>query len=420
MTMNKTLYFFGRPVTGLLMIFLLVISSSTLHAVAQSTPVVSPSRIDVTLASGECATHQIDVTLGPTPLPQLDVAMVIDVTGSMSDEIAGVTRSVEKIAADIRSLVPDVAFALATLADYEGVGGDNGDYPWRLDLNFTQDEIRLRSALANIDLMGGGDEPESYIRALYETQFLGWRDASRRLVILFGDAYPVEPDPGRDSKPGTSDDLAVESVLSQLIEEDITVMAVWSTGEYLVYFQNLVELTGGQAYSLEDTAQIPAIIQKMVQSTVSLIRTMTLRPESSGRAWLSWTPTIFSIVKPEESRQFEVTVCVPEGTASGDYSFDLDATGDGARLGTAKITVHVPANTQTAFVAGLSPWWLLLPLLLLALLIFLFLRSHRRVARVVPLPNTSFTTLKKAGFSENPKPRPNSGSTITKGRRPPQ
>ncbi|MBK9233371.1 MAG: VWA domain-containing protein, partial [Anaerolineae bacterium] len=142
---------------------------------------------------------------------QLDVVFVFDVTGSMSAEIDQMKARATEIVQRVQAIVPDTVFAVATLSDYPRVTGGESlfdvlgnlisfgsgdDYPWRMDLDFTPQATRVQSAINNIQLMDGGDGPESYLRALQEVQNLSWRPRTRRIVVLFGDSYAHDPDPG--------------------------------------------------------------------------------------------------------------------------------------------------------------------------------------------------------------------------------
>jgi len=425
---------------------------------AQAT--VTPDRIEVTLEPGDCTDETVTVTMGEAPIPRLDVALVIDVTSSMWGVISEVTRSASRIVADVRALVLDSAFALATLADYPAGGGllslltgygGPGDYPWRVDQDFTQDETRIQAVLDNIVLLDGGDTPESYLRALYETQFMSWREGSRRIVILFGDSSPHDPDPGRDAIEDTADDLTQRGVIAQLAAADITVLAVYDTSAPRGFYEDIADGTGGQDFRLDRVEQIPQVVQQLVEAAVTRIDTLTLAPAPPGDTWLRWNPDAHHDVGPLERRDFALTLCVPEGTVGGDYTFDLTVTGDGAVVGRIPVLVHVleptptptstptststptPTSTSTAtptptptptpvppllLVVRRFPWCLLLvPLLLLALLLAIWRRRKRpsTSARPVVSPGPRMGLSGPVRRVQKPSRRP-SGADVTHGR----
>jgi len=426
---------------------LLSLLGGSLAGVAQAQATVTPNRIEITLGPGACADETVTVTLGETPIPQLDVALVIDVTGSMSDVIGEVTHSAGQIVADVRALVPDAAFALATLADYPaGDGllslftdyGGPGDYPWRVDQDFTQDETRVQAALDNIVLMDGGDEAESYLRALYETQFLSWREGSRRIVVLFGDSYPHDPDPGRDESEGSADDLTLDEVTKELTAADITVLGVYTNEGVRSFYETVADQTGGQAFHMNRVEDVPQVIEQLIEATVTLIRTLTLEPTSPGDTWLRWEPDAHHDVASLEMRDFALALCVPEGTAGRDYTFDLTVTGDGAIVGRIPVLVHVPeptpiptsiptstptpTPTSTPTPAPVAPpplpggfcwWWLLIPVLLLPLLTALWWWSRRSAPAGPPVkPGSRPGSAPPGRPVQKPAPRPG-GADIT-------
>jgi len=418
------------------LLLLLLNSNPAGTALAQAT--VTPDHIEVTLEPGACAHETVTVAMGEAPIPNLDVVLVIDVTGSMSDVIDEVTRSAGQIVNDIRALVPDTAFALVTLADYpneEGLlslltgYGEEGDYPWRLDQDLTPDESLVQAALNKITIMDGGDDPESYLRALYETRFLSWREGSRRIVILFGDSYPHDPDPGRDETEGTDDDLTQDGVIAQLAAADIVVLAVYTNLFYQDFYQAVADGTGGQAFILDRVEQIPPAVRQMVEATVTRIRTLTLEPGPPGDTWLRWEPDAHHDVAPSETRDFALTLCVPEGTLGGDYTFDLTVTGDGATIGRIPVMIHIPAPAPTPMAVSTpilpspppSPlkfpwWWLLIPLLLLLLLAALWwwLRHSTRPGPVVkPGPRKGPVPTGRSVHKTPSRPR---GADVTHGR----
>lgn len=205
--------------------------------------VITPDHIEGTLAAGQCLDTTITLKRGPGPIPQLDLVLVFDVTGSMADEINEMKTRATEMVRRVQTIVPDTVFAVATLSDYPMVTGGESlfdilgnlvsfgkgdDYPWRLDLDFSPEAARVQAAIDNIGLLDGGDNPESYLRALQEVQNLHWRPRTRRIVVLFGDSYAHDPDPGPDAQMNTADDITLASALQGLQEAGVSVMAIYS------------------------------------------------------------------------------------------------------------------------------------------------------------------------------------------------
>lgn len=134
--------------------------------------------------------------LGLTQLPRipLDLAFVIDSTGSMWSSIAEVRAGVSSMVDTLEEKESDYRIGLV---DYKDT--DQGDpYAAQLDLDLTDDVQGFRDALDALSVYGGGDYPEAVFSGVM-TAFddLSWRSDSRKAVILMGDA------PGKDPEPVT-------------------------------------------------------------------------------------------------------------------------------------------------------------------------------------------------------------------------
>lgn len=122
-------------------------------------------------------------------IPRIDLAFVIDTTGSMWDDIDKVKASATEI---VNSVIgPDSRIALTDYKDF-------GDYTYRADLPFTDDEATINKAIQSLSVGGGGDFPESVYSGLMRTiQAEGidpWRKDANKVIILIGDAPPHDPE----------------------------------------------------------------------------------------------------------------------------------------------------------------------------------------------------------------------------------
>lgn len=119
--------------------------------------------------------------------PALDVAFVVDCTGSMGDEIAYLQNEVQGVVKRVKAehAMRRVRLGLVLYRD-------RGDDFVTRSFGFTEDLGTYLSWIKTAHAMGGGDMPESVNAALADTvQKLDWAgDETGRLAILLADAPP--------------------------------------------------------------------------------------------------------------------------------------------------------------------------------------------------------------------------------------
>ncbi|MFN9507133.1 MAG: VWA domain-containing protein [Rubrivivax sp.] len=119
--------------------------------------------------------------------PRMDVAFVIDATGSMADEIDKLKRSMRSVAASVASMPgsPVVCYALVAYRD-------RSDAFYVRASDFTDDLNAFQKDLAALQAGGGGDYPEAQNEALHTAiHQLSWRgSATARVIVLLADAPP--------------------------------------------------------------------------------------------------------------------------------------------------------------------------------------------------------------------------------------
>jgi Mg-chelatase subunit ChlD len=118
---------------------------------------------------------------------QLDLAFLIDITGSMGDELRYVNREVVSIVHRVRAAVPDVRVR---------VGGvfyrDRGDDVRLQRLPFTSNAHTFSNSMTRITAGGGGDYPEDMNAGLeMAMRGLDWsRGRAARVLVVIADAPP--------------------------------------------------------------------------------------------------------------------------------------------------------------------------------------------------------------------------------------
>src|SRR5690349_6574621 len=129
--------------------------------------------------------------------PTVEVAFVLDTTGSMGGLIEGAKRKIWSIATAIVDSNPDADIRMGLVA-YRDVGDD---YVTR-KIDLTSDIQDLYGRLLEVRARGGGDWPESVNEALdVAVNKLQWTSGgdTRRIVFLVGDA-PPHMDYAQDTK----------------------------------------------------------------------------------------------------------------------------------------------------------------------------------------------------------------------------
>jgi hypothetical protein len=163
------------------------------------------------------------------PRPRIEVAFVLDATGSMGPYIDDARSRIRSLAAELAQGEPrpDVRYALVAFRDK----GD--DFVTRIT-PFTGDVSVMHEALTKLGAEGGGDTPEAVLEALQDAlQKLKWSPVASgsaktatanppeapvlRLVYLVGDAapqhYPDSPNEDALAKLALRKGIAVQSII---------------------------------------------------------------------------------------------------------------------------------------------------------------------------------------------------------------
>uniref|UniRef100_A0A7C4W0M1 VWA domain-containing protein n=1 Tax=Fervidobacterium thailandense TaxID=1008305 RepID=A0A7C4W0M1_9BACT len=120
-----------------------------------------------------------------TARKKIDIAVVIDVTGSMANSINGVKNSVIGFANALKSSGMDVRIAVVPFDDY--VPSSDKKYDPRF-LNLSGPET-AKDYVGKLIASGGSDAPENpYDAIMFAARQISWRTGSQRHIILITDA----------------------------------------------------------------------------------------------------------------------------------------------------------------------------------------------------------------------------------------
>lgn len=242
-----------------------------------------------------------------------DVMFVFDTTGSMGGAIEEGREEIQEAMAQLSASLPDVQFGLAEASDYNEVispggfeyGTGEGFAPWTLHSPIGSSQAQVSEELSKLEADGGGDSPEAYGRALFETDTnpaVGWRPDARGVIVLVADDVPhdndlnegIPPeafatespfdtgvDPGRDNTVGTSDDLDWQNVVLQRLITDgrpLEYVDYFGTEEYVPYWENWTGRTGGSVIQAGEEEKLGEKIVEAVKAGA------VLPPCPSGQA----------------------------------------------------------------------------------------------------------------------------------------
>lgn len=161
----------------------------------------------------------------------LDVVFVLDVTGSMSDEINQVLENLNNFTDTLAAQGTDYRLAMVTFLDeVENV------YQFTSDVDLFHDYLDAQYA------HGGGDFPENSLDALYTATQLQFRDIASRLFIWITDAsYHIANGPTT---------LTVEEVVDALLANGVTCHAIGRSDLQVDYYDPIIVPTGGDYFDI--------------------------------------------------------------------------------------------------------------------------------------------------------------------------
>jgi von Willebrand factor type A domain len=168
--------------------------------------------------AGQSSAHE-EIATSARIKPVVEVAFVLDTTGSMGPLIEGAKRKIWSIATAIVDANPDAEIRMGLVA-YRDIGDD---YVTKV-FNLTTDIQDLYANLLELKARGGGDWPESVNEALHVgVTKLAWTQGAEicRIIFLVGDAPP---------HMDYAQDVKYPEVMRMARERDIVVNAVQAGG----------------------------------------------------------------------------------------------------------------------------------------------------------------------------------------------
>ena len=204
--------------------------------------------------------------LGP---PRVEVAFVLDTTGSMSGLIEGAKQKIWSIANRIADgdPVPDVRFGLVAYRDI-------GDAYVTDRVPLTEDLDHVFNRLMGFEAAGGGDGPEHVNAALHDAVFgMEWTEQDDRvlkLVFLVGDAPPhMDYDDGKDYR----------EICTAAVERGLIINTVRCGGDAQCaeYWRDIARRSEGRFTSIDASGGMTSVAtpvdERLAQLNIDLART---------------------------------------------------------------------------------------------------------------------------------------------------
>lgn len=175
---------------------------------------------------------------------RLDIALVLDTTGSMHDEIAYLLAEYDALAAAVEAEFPNAEPRWA-LIGY----GDEGDAYVTQTHDFEASASQFRQTLARLPMTGGGDYPEAGHAGLAELVQLSWRSGSVAKVAFWV----------ADAPHHTRNAAALARTVEDLSHRDVHLYPVAASGadpltEHTM--RSAAQLTGGRYIFVTDDSGI--------------------------------------------------------------------------------------------------------------------------------------------------------------------
>lgn len=119
----------------------------------------------------------------------MDVAFVVDTTGSMKDDIRAVKDSLSEIVNSITARTKDLEIRFGVVS-YRDHPPQDKSYVTKV-FDFADNVKRVKKIIADLRPSEGGDTPEAVADGLHDARTkLSWEKDSYKVVLLVGDAPP--------------------------------------------------------------------------------------------------------------------------------------------------------------------------------------------------------------------------------------
>ncbi len=256
-----------------------------------------------------CLSLSITVVMAEDEKTDVDIAFIIDATGSMSDEINNVKNNLNQFTTVLNDAGIDYRISVIEYKDITCDGIDSTVIHTYNGKTWFSSPDEVSDVLTQIDVDGGGDTPETVIDALgfMMSSALTFRTDASKFAFLLTDA-----DYKNDNNYGYTD---MASAIAALQEAGISTSVISSTS-YQNSYKNLYEQTDGIFCNIkgnfaEELIKLAEYIKRAVRPvTISLYTSIDNTVDGSVTG--SIYATITSTDEEEIVENMTVTLTLPE------------------------------------------------------------------------------------------------------------
>ena len=196
-----------------------------------------------------------------TVLNQLDLAFIVDTTGSMGAFIQAARQQMVALLKALTAEAPLPIELQVGFVEYRDHPPQEATYVYRTHA-FTTDLKQAQHTIDQLTPNGGGDACEAVFDGIVVAcDDMTWREHSHRLAVLIGDAPPHGVGGHGDSfRDGCPCGLNPDRVTARVENANVTLYAVGLTNSVESSFARLARFTGGEYFTaVQGTAAIDAI-----------------------------------------------------------------------------------------------------------------------------------------------------------------
>lgn len=224
-------------------------------------------------------TQSVGSVVNTTANSGMDLCFVVDTTGSMSDDIDDAKANMTEILSSLSEKSKNYRVAVVDYRDFSERTGSSEDYPSKVCLDFTDDNDQIKDAINDLSAVGGGDYEETVFSGLMTALSLSWREDSKKVIILLGDAPPLDPEPNTgytyaqvvqalyDADLNVDVDASDDRVLGDGEDSLINVYSIGTeaSGDATDFFDNIAGDTGGAFTATDDASEVSDAIMDSIE-----------------------------------------------------------------------------------------------------------------------------------------------------------